>query len=96
MSISLSVLRHYASILRKSIDETELFYLHFVAIRETILSMKLGTVIRKWRTMEERTLRDVAKEIGTSAATLMRVEQGAACDSDTLATILVWLVKSKP
>jgi DNA-binding XRE family transcriptional regulator len=42
--------------------------------------------------MEERTIRDVAKEIGTSAATLLRVEQGKPCDSGTLATILLWLI----
>jgi transcriptional regulator with XRE-family HTH domain len=54
--------------------------------------MKIGTVLRKWRTMEERTIRDVAKEMGTSAATLLRLEQGKPCDSGTLATILLWMI----
>jgi hypothetical protein len=42
--------------------------------------------------MEERTIRDVAKEMGTSAATLLRLEQGKPCDSGTLATILLWMI----
>jgi DNA-binding XRE family transcriptional regulator len=42
--------------------------------------------------MEERTLRDVAKEVGTSAATLLRIEQGKPCDSGTMATVLLWLI----
>ena len=42
--------------------------------------------------MEERSLRDVAKEVGTSAATLLRIEQGMGCDADTLATVLLWLI----
>jgi transcriptional regulator with XRE-family HTH domain len=54
--------------------------------------MRLGPVLRKWRTMEERTLRDVAKEVGTSAATLLRIEQGKPCDSGTMATVLLWLI----
>jgi transcriptional regulator with XRE-family HTH domain len=54
--------------------------------------MRLGTVIRKWRLMEDRSVRDVAKEVGVSAATFHRVEQGKPCDSDTLATIFMWLI----
>ena len=58
--------------------------------------MRLGTVLRKWRTMDERTVRDVAKELGISSATFFRIEQGKACDSGTLAVILLWLIgKSK-
>lgn len=48
--------------------------------------------MRKWRTMEERSIRDVAKEIGTSSATLLRIEQDNTCDSTTLATVLLWLI----
>ena len=54
--------------------------------------MRLGTVIRKWRLMEDRSVRDVAKEIGMSAATLCRVEQDNTCDSITLAAIMTWLL----
>jgi DNA-binding XRE family transcriptional regulator len=45
--------------------------------------------------MEERTIRDVAKEIGTSSATLLRIEQGKPCDSGTMASILLWLIGEK-
>jgi|GEM_PF-4124081 predicted transcriptional regulator len=59
---------------------------------ETVTAMRLGAVLRKWRTMEERTIREVANEIGTSSATLLRIEQGKPCDSGTMATILLWLI----
>jgi hypothetical protein len=42
--------------------------------------------------MEERSVRDVAKEIKVSSATLNRVEHNYPCDSDTLASILQWLL----
>jgi hypothetical protein len=42
--------------------------------------------------MEERSIRDVAREMGTSHATLLRIEQGLPCDSGTLATVLLWLI----
>ena len=54
--------------------------------------MRLGNVLRKWRTMEDRSVREVAKEIGTSAATLNRIEHGYPCDSGTIAAILIWLI----
>jgi len=62
---------------------------------ETVASMRLGAVLRKWRTMEERTIRDVAREIGTSSATLLRIEQGKPCDSGTLAAVLMWMIGEK-
>ena len=42
--------------------------------------------------MEERTIRDVAKEMGTSSATLYRIESDNVCDSTTLAQVLLWLI----
>lgn len=42
--------------------------------------------------MEDRSVREVAKEIGTSAATLNRIEHGYPCDSGTMAAILIWLI----
>lgn len=53
--------------------------------------MKLGRIIRKYRVTSELTLREVGKEIGISAATLMRVEEGRDPDGSTLAKILAWL-----
>jgi transcriptional regulator with XRE-family HTH domain len=57
--------------------------------------VKLGKVLRKYRVISELTLRDVGKEIGIGAATLMRIEQGRVPDGDTLAKILVWLFKKE-
>lgn len=54
--------------------------------------MKLGEVLRRWRLMAERGLRDVGAEIGVSAATLMRIEQGHVPDGKTLAKLLAWLL----
>lgn len=53
--------------------------------------MKLGVVIRRYRVTNELTLREVGKEIGIGAATLMRLEQGRDPDGQTLAKVLQWL-----
>lgn len=34
----------------------------------------------------------MAAEMGTSSATLLRVEQGNICDSGTFASIMLWLI----
>ena len=57
--------------------------------------MKLGKIIRKYRVTSELTLREVGKEIGIGAATLMRVEEGRNPDGNTLAKILAWLFKDE-
>lgn len=53
--------------------------------------MRLGIVISKWRWAQRLTLRDAAKEMGISAATLMRIERGEPMDGSTLAKIQLWL-----
>lgn len=53
--------------------------------------MKLGTIIRRYRVTSELTLREVGKEIGIGAATLMRLEQGREMDSSTMTKVLAWL-----
>ena len=57
--------------------------------------MMLGEVIRKWRAMAERGIRDVAKEIGTTPSTLSRIERGHNPDGETLAMILKWLLSKE-
>lgn len=57
--------------------------------------MKLGQVIRKYRVTSELTLREVGKEIGIGAATLMRLEQGRDPDGATLAKVLGWLMSGE-
>jgi len=54
--------------------------------------MRLGLVLRKWRYAHEMPLRDLAKQMHISAATLLRIEQGQGCDATTLMKILNWLV----
>ncbi|MEZ4650946.1 MAG: helix-turn-helix transcriptional regulator [Candidatus Eisenbacteria bacterium] len=49
----------------------------------------LGAAVRKSR--GDRGLRDVAKEIGISPATLMRVENGRVPDLATFAKLCQWL-----
>jgi predicted transcriptional regulator len=56
-----------------------------------IFTMKLGKVIRKYRVTNELTLREVSKEIGIGAATLMRLEQGRDPDGPTLVKLIAWL-----
>lgn len=52
--------------------------------------MKLCEVLRFWRRMADRTIREAATEIGISAATLSRIERGEDCDGKTLAKIIRW------
>ena len=55
--------------------------------------MRLGTVLRKWHTMEELSVREVAKQIGTSLGyALSGRELEQPCDSGTMAAILLWLI----
>lgn len=54
---------------------------------------RLGGVLRDWRLMNRLTVREVCKVIGIkSASTLCRLENGKACDAETLARILSWLM----
>jgi len=55
--------------------------------------MKLGEVLKKWRVMRDKTLREVAPELGISMATLQRIEAGKMPDGHSLALILAFLLK---
>lgn len=54
--------------------------------------MRLGQVIRKYRTMTELSAAELATEIGISAATLCRIEVGENMDGQTLRRVLEWLM----
>lgn len=55
--------------------------------------MRIGDVLRDWRLMNRFTVREVAKLIGIkSVSTLCRLENGKACDAETLAKIIAWLM----
>jgi transcriptional regulator with XRE-family HTH domain len=56
--------------------------------------MKLGEVLRHYRVFNELALREVSKEIGIGAATLMRLEHGLEPDGITLAKVLRWLMSA--
>lgn len=53
--------------------------------------MRLGIVLKKYRAMQEVTVRDLAQDVGVSAATMCRIENGMDCDSTTLMKIFNWL-----
>lgn len=53
--------------------------------------MRLGHVLADYRYAQRIGVRDLAKEIGISSATLNRVENEGACDGATLIKILSWL-----
>jgi len=55
--------------------------------------MKLGEVLRKWRVMADLGIREVAADMGISAATLSRIERGESMDGRTLGRIWSWLVR---
>lgn len=57
--------------------------------------MRLGEIIRKWRVVSEKGIREVAKEIGISHGTLSRIERGENMDGQALAKILCWLTSQE-
>lgn len=53
---------------------------------------KLGELVRLYRLTKSKTMRDVAEEIGISAPSVMRLEQGRELDAGTFVKVLSWLV----
>ena len=58
-------------------------------------AMRLGTVLRLWRRMADKGVREVAAEIGISHGTLSRIERGEPMDGVTLAKLLLWLFEKE-
>lgn len=58
--------------------------------------LMFGEVLRTWRRVKDCGLRQVAKDIGISAATLSRVERGEYMEVRTLILILNWLMADTP
>lgn len=54
---------------------------------------RLGEMLRLYRTVKNRSLRDVAPEIGTSPATLLRIETGKNFDAETLLKLWAWMLR---
>ena len=52
--------------------------------------MRIGDLIKNWRTMEKKGQREVAAEIGIGVSTLCRIENGEMMDGAALAKIIAW------
>jgi transcriptional regulator with XRE-family HTH domain len=50
-------------------------------------------MLRLYRTVRQRSLREIAKETGISSATLLRIETGRAMDAETLMRLWAWLLR---
>jgi len=55
----------------------------------------LGAMLRCFMAMERWSMRNLAPEIGISAATLHRICSGYAMDAATLMKVLNWLMKGR-
>ena len=55
--------------------------------------MRLGEVLKKWRSTTNLGCREAASLVGISAATWSRIERGEAMDGNTLAALLRWLME---
>lgn len=56
---------------------------------------RLAQMLFLQRSVDRRTLRDVAKEIGIGHATLLRIEQGKAFDVETWMKVQRWLLAER-
>jgi transcriptional regulator with XRE-family HTH domain len=66
-------------------------------LSQRIHQNNLGVTLALYRRVQNRTLRELAKELKISHATLMRIEHGQSFDADTLLKLWQWfLVKVKP
>lgn len=57
--------------------------------------MRIGKLIRAYRTLEGIGIRAMAREIGISHGTLSRLERGENVDARTLAKVLAWAMKEQ-
>jgi transcriptional regulator with XRE-family HTH domain len=53
----------------------------------------LAEMLYARRVMSRLTMREAAREMGTSSATYCRIEQGHICDAETLIKIISWMMK---
>lgn len=55
--------------------------------------MKLGDLLKCYMAMREVSCRDLAKEVGTSAATISRIANGEEPSAATLVLLINWMMK---
>jgi transcriptional regulator with XRE-family HTH domain len=65
-------------------------------LRGRIRPTRFGEMLRLYRTVYQMSLRDLAPQIGTSPATLMRIEAGEAFDVATGLKLMTWLLGEAP
>lgn len=53
----------------------------------------LGMMFRIYRIIDEITLRELASDVGISAASLMRMEHGYGMNAETLMHLLAWSMR---
>lgn len=58
------------------------------------IGTRLGSMLRIERTVNRQGVRDLAKQIGISPATLSRIERGHAMDAATLLKLWQWLLSA--
>lgn len=56
----------------------------------------IGRMLALYRTANGWSVRDMAKLVGTSPATLSRLERNYAMDADTLMKLLAWMLAATP
>ena len=64
-----------------------------MAMRAKLRRSRFGRVLVVYRTMRQIGVREMAKEIGISAATISRIERGHAMDATTLIRVWQWLIE---
>jgi transcriptional regulator with XRE-family HTH domain len=55
--------------------------------------MKLGELIKAWREVNGMGIRDAAKQIGVSSATLSRIENGKELKHKSFLKLFTWIIK---
>lgn len=57
--------------------------------------MRLGKMLKLYRVTAGHDLRELSAEVGVSASTLCRIENGTACDMRSLAKLIAWMITEK-
>jgi transcriptional regulator with XRE-family HTH domain len=57
--------------------------------------MRIGKILRKWRIVNELSIKDVAGSIGLAPSTLFKIENDAPVDAPTLMRLINWLTETE-
>ena len=53
--------------------------------------MRIGSVLHKWRINSDVSTRDLGKQVGVSASTISRIENGEDISAAAMLALIVWL-----